>query len=102
MPRRSNEFQDLVSLVQRALAPDDAVVRDSVLVEVDGDQEASEIDVLIETKIGEYRIKIAVEAKDEVRPMDSTKFEATHQRERRTPSHDRTALRGGRGHHPIS
>ncbi|MCC7333856.1 MAG: hypothetical protein IT422_02095 [Pirellulaceae bacterium] len=76
MPQRSNEFQELVGLVQRALAPDDAVVRESVLVEVDGEAETREIDVLIETKVGEYRIKIAVEAKDEGRPMDSTKFES--------------------------
>jgi hypothetical protein len=66
----------LVALVQRALAPEGAIVRESHLVDAKGEKQAREIDVLIETKVGEYRIKIAVEAKDEGRPMDSTKFES--------------------------
>lgn len=76
MPKRTNDFQKLVALVQMALAPDGAVVRESQLMDSQGAIEAREIDVLIDTKVGDYRIKIAVEAKDEGRPMDSTKFEA--------------------------
>ena len=41
-----------------------------------GHDDLREIDILIETAIGDYRIRIAVEAKDEGRPMDSTKFES--------------------------
>jgi hypothetical protein len=63
-------------LVQRALAPEGAVVTPSALMETGTQGETREIDVLIETRIGEYRIRIAVEAKDEGRPMDSTKFES--------------------------
>lgn len=76
MPKRSNEFQELVALIQRALAPEFATVQESVLVETEGEQDTREIDVLIETKISEYSLKIAVEAKDEGRKMDSTKFES--------------------------
>src|SRR5208337_5015112 len=35
-----------------------------------------EIDILIETPVGPYDIKIAVEAKDESRKLDATKMEA--------------------------
>lgn len=76
MPKRTNDFQDLVAIIHRALAPKGAVVTESALVETGTAGETREIDVLIETKIVEYRMKIAVEAKDEHRPMDSTKFES--------------------------
>ena len=76
MPRRTNDFQKLVTLVQKALAPKGAKVTESFLMELPGTGEAREIDVLIETSVGPYRIKIAVEAKDHYRKMDSTQFEA--------------------------
>ena len=40
-----------------------------------GQTSQREIDVLIESGVGPYRIKIAVEAKDEARKMDSPHFE---------------------------
>jgi hypothetical protein len=76
MPKRTNEFQKLVSLVQRAFAPKGAKVTDSAMVDVPGQPEQREIDVLIETAGEPYNIKIAVEAKDESRKMDQTRFEA--------------------------
>lgn len=71
MPKRTNEFQKLVSLIHKAFAPQRAKVTESAL-----DDHGREIDVLIESQVGPYRIKIAVEAKDEGRKMDSTKFES--------------------------
>ena len=76
MPQRTNEFQHLVGLIQKALAPKGAKITDSALVDVPGMKDPREIDVLIETDVGPYQIKIAVEAKDEGRKLDSTKFEA--------------------------
>jgi len=76
MPKRTNDFQKLVTLVQQSLAPKGAKITESHLVDVPGQSEPREIDVLIESNIGLYRIKIAVEAKDEGRKLDSTKFEA--------------------------
>lgn len=76
MPKRTNDFQELVAIIHRALAPKGAVITESALVETGTSGETREIDVLIETKVVEYRMKIAVEAKDEHRPMDSTKFES--------------------------
>jgi hypothetical protein len=75
MPKRTNEFQQLVALIQRSLADEGAVVTESALAP-DGVANGREIDILIETKAGPYRIRIAVEAKDEGRPMDITKFES--------------------------
>ena len=72
MPKRTNDFQDLVSLIQKALAPNGATVTDSALV----GEDAREIDVLIDGKFGLFRMRIAVEAKDEKRKMDLTKFES--------------------------
>jgi len=76
MPRRTNDFQELVSLVQKALVPSGAQVTDSALVDVPGMSEPREIDVLIETAVGPYHMKIAVEARDTRRKMDSTQFES--------------------------
>lgn len=75
MPQRTNEFQELVTLIQRAFAPVGAKVTSSAMVDVPGQSSQREIDVLIESGIGPYTIKIAVEAKDEGRKMDQVKFE---------------------------
>jgi hypothetical protein len=75
MPKRTNEFQELVALIERALAPRGAKILESALL-ADSDADEREIDVLIESSIGPYRMKIAVEAKDEKRPMDIVKFES--------------------------
>ena len=74
MPARTNEFQKLVSLVQQALAPLGAKVTDSHLVEVRG--MPREIDALIDSTVGPYRMKIAVEAKHHKRKLDMVNFEA--------------------------
>ena len=75
MPQRTNEFQELVALVQRALAQTGARVTPSAMVDVPGQNGPREIDVLIESGVGPYRIAIAVEAKDERRKMDQTRLE---------------------------
>jgi hypothetical protein len=76
MPQRSNEFQDLVALIERALAPKGAKITESAMVDGSGPGDRREIDVLIESDVGPFHMKIAVEAKDEKRKMDITKFEA--------------------------
>src|SRR5688572_25639884 len=75
VPKRSNEFQALVAMVERAFAPRGAKVTESAMVPGLGN-EPREIDVLIETLLGPYQMKIAVEAKDEGRKMDIIKFES--------------------------
>ena len=75
MPQRTNEFQELVTLVQQAFAPVGARITPSAMVDVPGQSTQREIDVLIESGVGPYSIKIAVEAKDEGRKMDQVRFE---------------------------
>src|SRR5947209_8616319 len=76
MPKRCNDFQNLVTLIQEALVPLGAKVTPSAMVPGPSSGTLREIDILIETPVGPYDIKIAVEAKDEGRKMDATKIEA--------------------------
>lgn len=74
MPQRTNDYQQLVHLIQQALAPAGAKVTESAMVP--GQDTLREIDVLIETDVGPYAIKIAVETKDFKRPLNVTEIEA--------------------------
>lgn len=76
MPARTNEFQELVARIKMAFSDRNAVIKESAMVEVEGLEGAREIDVLIEEPNGEFRFKVAVEAKDESRKMDLTKLES--------------------------
>ena len=74
MPKRTNDFQELVSLIQKALAPKGATVTDSALEPVPGLTERREIDILVESQFGPYRIKVAVEATARSRKLDNVTF----------------------------
>lgn len=76
MPRRTNEFQDLVSLVERAFAPLGARITESAQVMGVDENNLREIDVLVEYGGGDYALRIAVEAKDEIRKMTQDRLEA--------------------------
>ncbi|MGA2705390.1 MAG: restriction endonuclease [Isosphaeraceae bacterium] len=76
MPQRTNDFQELVTLVQESLVPLGAKVTPSAMVPSPNSGAMREIDILIETSVGPYAMKIAVEAKDEGRRLDATKMEA--------------------------
>jgi len=76
MPQRTNNFQKLVTLIQRTLAPEKAKVTPCAMVPCYGTAKMREIDVLIESEVGPYNIKIAVEAKDHKRKLDVTHIEA--------------------------
>ncbi len=71
MPVRSNDFQRLVRQVQQVFAPAGAKVTESALVP-DALGMQREIDVILEGDFGEFRMKIAVEAKDHRRAIDKT------------------------------
>lgn len=70
MPARTNEFQELVALIERALAPQGAKIRQSVMESVPGLSSPREIDVLVEGQFGSVHMKIAYEAKNERRRID--------------------------------
>jgi hypothetical protein len=76
MPRRTNEFQQLVILIQNALAPQGAKVTESAEFKVDGLDTVREVDVLIEGEFGPFRMKVAVEARDENRRFSLQDFDS--------------------------
>ncbi|WP_428307250.1 hypothetical protein [Lacipirellula sp.] len=76
MPKRSNDFQELVAMVHRALAPSGARITESALVDVPGIEEVREVDVLIEGRYGPFNMRIAIEVKDHKRKMDLIQYEA--------------------------
>lgn len=74
MPQRTNDFQELVALIQRLFAPHNAVVTTSAMVET-ASGFAREIDVLIEFETDLYPIRMAVEAKHLSRPFGTPNLE---------------------------
>jgi Restriction endonuclease len=75
MPQRTNPFQELVHLVELAFAGPEDKVTASVMETGQGLETEREIDIRRETSNGLYKIKVAVEAKDEGRPWEVTKVE---------------------------
>lgn len=73
MPQRTNDYQQLVAMIQRAFAPMGAKITESALVP--GQDTLREIDILIESEVGMYSIKVAVEVKDHKRKLDVTQIE---------------------------
>ena len=76
MPPRTNDFQQLVALIEQSLAPKGAKITQSAEVAVKGLSTLREVDVLIDGEYGEYKLKIAIEAKDEGRKISVPTFES--------------------------
>lgn len=74
VPARTNEFQQLVALIEKSLVPK-AKVTESAMVPVDGMTTLREVDILIEGQFGPYKMKVAVETKDEGRKLSVTTVE---------------------------
>ena len=76
MPARTNDFQQLVALIEHALAPKGAKIIQSAEVPVDGLGTLREVDILIDGQWGEFKIRVAVEAKDHGRKISLPVFES--------------------------
>ncbi len=65
----SKEFEQLVTRIQRQLAPDAEVHHD---VKLDGRSSGQkrQVDVLVTQQVGQYEIRIVIECKDYARPVD--------------------------------
>ena len=68
MPKRSNEFQDLITLVERALAPIGAQVYPSEELVDRLTGAKREVDIVIRHTVGTHRVTISVECTAEARP----------------------------------
>ncbi len=80
MPKRSNDFQDLIELLERQLAPRGATVHASHLLRDARNGEEREVDIVIETKSGIHPVRIGVEVIDRKRPASSPWIEAMRQK----------------------
>lgn len=69
MPKRSNEFQRLIHLIETTLAPHDVVVRESELI-ISRYGDEREVDVAVHLTSGAHAVTIAVECRDRSRPAD--------------------------------
>src|SRR5512133_876007 len=81
MPRRTNEFQRLIALIESQLAPD-AHGREPVLLKDSETGEGREVDVLIDAVSGIHPVRIAVECQDRGRPSSEEWIDQLHGRYR--------------------
>lgn len=72
----TNEFQELVKLIEQSLYSKNAKIVCPAFVQGQGLDEFREVDILITDQLGPRTIKIAVEATDLGRPLGIGKFEA--------------------------
>lgn len=67
MPRRSNEFQQLVLLIQRQLAGDAASVTESKMLKDKGTGSDVEVDIVVELEVNAVRLSLGFECTAETR-----------------------------------
>lgn len=70
MPQRSNDFQRLIYLIERALMPGLTIRESALVTDLQGIER--EVDILIEGKLGVHDIRIAVECRDHTRDQEIT------------------------------
>lgn len=70
MPRRTNDFQTLVAILEHQLAPAGAVVTESKMVPDRATGLKREVDIYIEYSVGHHPVTIGVECVDKSRPAD--------------------------------
>lgn len=72
MPKRSNNFQKLVTFIEQEFSPDTITVSESAMIRdlVNGDER--EIDILVQGEVGDYKISIGLECRDRKRKADLT------------------------------
>jgi hypothetical protein len=76
MPARTNDFQELIALIHRQLAPAGAVITESAIREDALTGHGRETDVTIEHEVAGYPITLVIECRDHDRPQDVTWIEA--------------------------
>lgn len=69
MPKRSNEFQKLIKLIEEQLADENVKVEESKLLEDFRNGQKREVDIYIETSITEHPVGIAIECRDHSRKV---------------------------------
>jgi hypothetical protein len=67
MPKRTNDFQSLIKFIYDRITPEGGTVTESAMVFDNDSKTLREVDILIEHKISDHTIKIAVECRDRSR-----------------------------------
>ena len=93
MPRRSNDFQHLVALIEAQLAPG-AEVSESKLLRDRVTGEEREVDIYVVHRLGEREIRVGIECRDHARPADVLWIEQLHAKMSTLPV-ERPRRRGG-------
>jgi len=70
MPKRTNEFQQIVAYIYSQIVPAGGRVTESAFLQEDGDGAQREVDVLVEHNVAGHDIKIAVECRDYTRDQN--------------------------------
>ncbi len=85
MPKRSNQFQRLVLLINSCLAGNAQVIESAMLKDkVSG--ESREVDVLISTNVSGYKVDIAIEVVARKRKADATWVESMYAKHSHLPT----------------
>ncbi len=70
MPKRSNEFQQLIHHIYTQLASEDAEVTEPAFVKERDSEAEREVDILIEDEVAGVKVRIAIECRDwGIRPL---------------------------------
>lgn len=85
MPKRSNQFQRLVLLINDALAGNVRVTESAMVTDkITG--EKREIDILISTSVSGYKVRIGIEVNGHARKADSPWVESMHSKHTSLPT----------------
>ena len=85
MPKRTNDFPQLVAMLAGLLGEGAVVEESRMLTEVDSDNER-EVDVCIEGMFAGHHTLIGIECRDHKRKQDVTFVEAMHAKHSRLPT----------------
>lgn len=67
MPKRTNDFQELIAYIYKTISPDDCIVEESSLVHDKDSRSLREVDILLTQNIAGHKISIAIECRDRKR-----------------------------------
>ena len=70
MPKRTNDFQQLIHLIYSQMLPVGATVHESALLQERGSVAEREVDILIEYTLGGIQLRLAIECRDRSRRQD--------------------------------
>jgi len=70
MPKRTNDFQQLIHYIYSQIVPEGAIVTESMLLKERNSSAKREVDILIEYELAGTKLRIAIECRDRSRKDD--------------------------------